>query len=170
MGPDGTATVEWDGIPHLYQRETLAVVYIGTNPATLCAMAQLFGKVQAGVPFYPANPISSADDLVNALIAADITAEVTTETVSQDFLSVEGQIVMIEGTAVQVYDYAANPFAFAEFEQISPTGTSVGTISISWMNKPHFYRGDYLLVIYVGTDADVLRVLDDVFGAQFAGG
>lgn len=33
----------------------------------------------------------------------------------------------------------------------------------------HFYRRERLIVMYVGTDSEMLRVLVDLFGPQFAG-
>jgi hypothetical protein len=39
-----------------------------------------------------------------------------------------------------------------------------------WMATPHFFKSGSLLVLYVGDDAEILDLLKDSLGDQFAGG
>ncbi len=41
---------------------------------------------------------------------------------------------------------------------------------MTWMVTPHFYCKDNQIVLDVGDDGVVLRALQSVVGAQFAGG
>jgi hypothetical protein len=41
---------------------------------------------------------------------------------------------------------------------------------ITWIEPPHFFRKERVLVLYIGSDATVLKALHDVLGPQFAGG
>lgn len=50
----------------------------------------------------------------------------------------------------------------------------MGSTTLSWIAPPHFYRYDLgepdgVIVLYVGSDPSVLRMLDTVAGPQFAG-
>jgi hypothetical protein len=38
-----------------------------------------------------------------------------------------------------------------------------------WISAPHFFRGNRLIVLYVGTDAGVIAPLQRLLGPQFAG-
>ena len=42
--------------------------------------------------------------------------------------------------------------------------------SILWVAPPHFYKAGKLIVLYVGCDSDVIDVLQETMGPQFAGG
>ena len=73
---------------------------------------------------------------------------------------------------VQVYEYADEAAAAADAARVSPDGSHFGhppTISVNWAAPPHFHRAGRLIVLYVGSDPAVLRVLEAVLGPQFAG-
>lgn len=89
--------------------------------------------------------------------------------INQPFLSVQGQMIEIDGTDVQVFEYRAASAAKVEAEKVSPDGTGVGTTRISWMEPPHFYRKGKIIALYLGSDLKILQTLEAVLGPQFAG-
>lgn len=109
------------------------------------------------------------NDLVGRLQANDANVE-TNGTVSQPFFTPEGQIIAVNGQDVQVFEYDSEAAANAEADLVSPDGSSVGTSMMSWMATPHFYKSGKLIVLYVGDQAATIELLEEVLGAQFAGG
>ena len=108
--------------------------------------------------------ISLVDNLRGAGANVDPVGEVT-----QSFFSVNGFVIKINGADVQVFEYVDATTAETEAQLVSSDGSSVGTSMIGWVAPPHFYKKERLIVIYVGDDVDVINILVDVVGTQFAG-
>lgn len=89
---------------------------------------------------------------------------------SYPFLSVSAQLLQVNGADVQVFEYASATRADSDASKVSPTGSPIGQSQVSWMDTPHFYKRDRLIVLYVGHSADVLRMLEAVLGEPFATG
>ena len=106
--------------------------------------------------------------LVDHLRAAGATV-MPTGTVTQPFFSVTGPVITVNGEQVQVYEYPNDDGASADAARISPDGGSVGNTMVDWIAPPHFYRGGRLIVLYVGTNTPVMRILETILGPQFAG-
>jgi len=106
--------------------------------------------------------------LIDNLRAAGATVEPKGE-VSQAFFSVKGQVMSVNGGEVQVFEYADESAAEADAALISPDGGSIGTSMVTWVAAPHFYKIGKLIVLYVGNDSAVMKVLESVLGPQFAG-
>lgn len=105
---------------------------------------------------------------VTALKAAGASVEVG-DTIIQDFFTPEGQILVINGADVQVFEYETTQAMEEEAAQVSPDGGSVGTTMMSWIDAPHFYKAGRIIVLYVGSDQPTLDLLEQVMGPQFAG-
>ncbi len=90
--------------------------------------------------------------------------------VDQPFFSVPGQVIVVNGEDVQVFEYPDSAAAAAETAQISPDASSVGTSMMTWVATPHFYAEDRLIVLYVGENEPVMRSLAGVLGAPIATG
>lgn len=114
---------------------------------------------------------------------ARITAEFTNaglgpvgigDIVEQPFFEPLGQILIVNGEEIQVFSFGSIELAAAAASLVSQSGDTVGTTQLSWIAPPHFYRYDLgkpdgILLLYVGSDASVLRMLESVAGPQFAG-
>lgn len=138
---------------------------------TACDFPMLFGGEGGASP----TPTLQQDMLLtnlgvlrNRLSIMGLNAE-TGEAVMQPFLQVPGQILHVNGEDVQVYEYANEAAAAADAAQISPDG-SLTTIMIDWISIPHFYRFGNLIVLYVGTNSEILVALESILGPQFAEG
>jgi hypothetical protein len=106
--------------------------------------------------------------LLAALQSEGATVE-TAETTTQDFFSVKGQIVRVNGTDIQVFEYENAEAMENDASQVAPDGGSIGTSMVTWMDAPHFYQAGKLIVLYLGNDQSIRDLLNKVLGPQFAG-
>lgn len=114
-------------------------------------------------------PIVDYVSLVDALRFAGTTVE-PVEGLQQPFFEPMAQVVEVNGERLQIFEFADEEAALAAAETVSENGTSVGPTMLTWQDTPHFYRVDRLIVLYVGSDAGALDLLQEVLGEQFAGG
>ena len=108
--------------------------------------------------------------LVKNLRTQGATVALTSEKVSQPFFSGASRIMNVNGQAVQVNQYAKASKLDREASRVSSNGMTIGTSKPSWLSTPHFYKTDKLIVLYVGDDQTILRILQSALGKQFAGG
>jgi len=111
---------------------------------------------------------SDYSGIVDSLRGAGVTIASGGE-VSQEFFSGKGQAIMVNGEQVQIFEYADESAAEANAASVSADGSTVGTTMITWIATPHFYRSGKVIVLYIGDDTAVLKALETVLGAQFAG-
>lgn len=86
------------------------------------------------------------------------------------FLSVAAQHLIVDGSDVHSFQYQSDADANRDAANVSPTGTPIGQSQISWMDTPHFYKRDRLIVLYVGHSPEILSALEAIMGAPFAAG
>ena len=116
--------------------------------------------------------LASVDALVRALEhhGATVTRAGSFPQSSHPYFSVAGERLVVNGADVTVFAYSSVDSAAGDAVKVSPTGSPIGQTQISWMDTPHFYKRDRLIVLYVGHSADVLRMLEAILGAAFAAG
>jgi hypothetical protein len=115
-----------------------------------------------------ASAASDIDKWLDAVAARGVRVERVGE-VEQPFLSVIGQMVQVNSEDVQAFGYPSAADMEAQASRISPDGGTVGTSNIHWIGTPHFFKQGKLLVLYVGENDDLLRILTATLGRQFAG-
>jgi hypothetical protein len=106
--------------------------------------------------------------LVDHLRVAGAKVEPAGEAI-QPFFSVKGTVLKVDGADVQVFEYDAPGAAEAEARKVSPDGSEVGTSHVGWVAPPHFFRKGRIVVVYIGDDPNLLRLLQGALGPQFAG-
>jgi hypothetical protein len=89
--------------------------------------------------------------------------------ISQPIFAVKGHRITVNGSDVQIFEFPSHTKATAEAARISPDGYSIGTTQVDWIAKPHFYNSGKLIILYVGENAVIERLLESVVGSQFAG-
>lgn len=126
-------------------------------------------------PAVPTEPVATESatvedkaSLIAALQASGATVEMG-DPVSQPFFTPEGSILKVNGSDVQVFEYESTEAMENEASQVSSDGGSIGTSMVTWMDTPHFYKAGKIIVLYVGSDAAVLELLEGALGPQFAG-
>lgn len=112
--------------------------------------------------------IRDLGSLSKALRDAGATIE-SNETIMQEFFTVEGRILKVNGSDVQVFEYKSSEAMETEAALVAPDGGSVGTSMVMWMATPHFFKAGRMIVLYVGDDATVYDLLKSALGEQFAG-
>jgi hypothetical protein len=85
------------------------------------------------------------------------------------FFSVNAQRLIVNGQNVHVFEYTDASAAQNDVNRVAPSGSSVGSTQITWIDRPRFYRSSQLIVLYVGSDASVATHLEAILGAPFAG-
>ncbi|MEE9134687.1 MAG: hypothetical protein V3U25_02405 [Nitrososphaerales archaeon] len=134
------------------------------------------GLVLVAVFFYPVNvdknnatsEVTDFASLVASLNALGATVE-PSGMVSQPYFSTEGKTASVNGETIQVFEYPDAESASREAALISPDGSSIGTTMVLWVDSPHFYKWDKLIVLYLGDDQITLGLLQALIGDQIAG-
>jgi len=144
---------------------------------SLCALIAL---VFALLGCAPVTEQPRLDTLVAALRAtgASVRAGDTPAALPSLPLAVSGYPLWVNDDAIQVYLYADEAAAQQDAARISADGfevaqsvdDTVAQITIDWVDTPHFFQQEQLIVVYVGEDLRTLDHLETVLGAQFAGG
>ncbi len=113
-------------------------------------------------------PTLRVENLIDALRAAGGTVRAE-GSIDQPFFAVPAQAIDVDGEGVQVFEYPGAAAADAQAATVSRDGSQVGTSKPFWIGAPHFYKKANLLVLYLGDDERVLKLLQNVLGQQFAG-
>ena len=108
--------------------------------------------------------VSLVDNLRAAGAAVDPAGNVL-----QPFFAPQGQVLTVHGEDVQAFEFARAEEADTAAETVSADGSSIGTSHVRWVAPPHFYKAGKLIVLYVGSDGDVIDVLQETMGPLFAG-
>jgi hypothetical protein len=109
------------------------------------------------------NEIGGYVELVDALGAAGTSVE-PAGTVEQPFFSVDGQIIRVNGADVQVFEYADEVARQTESERISNDGSAIGTSMVTWVERPNFWATGRVIVLYVGTNGEIMDLLEGALG------
>ncbi len=121
----------------------------------------------------PANPAdrgpSSYQGLLTALEEDGVAAE-PGGTIDQEFFTVTGQVIEVDGESVQVFEYSDEAARKADSDLIGEDGSSVGTTMITWIDTPHFWAQGRLIVLYVGSNAEIVNALNRALGEPIAEG
>ena len=113
-------------------------------------------------------PVNDYVSLVDNLRAAGAAVDAA-GTVSQPFFAPQGQVVTVNGEDIQAFEFPSVEEADAAADTVSPDGSAIGTSMVFWVAPPHFYKAGRLIVIYIGSDGDVIAALQAAMGSQFAG-
>ena len=65
------------------------------------------------------------------------------------FLSVSPKFIDVNGESIFVYEFSDSKTSDSQAETISEDGLKVGNAFIEWIDKPHFYKKDNLIVGYI---------------------
>ncbi len=125
----------------------------------------------AAAPTQPTD-LGTVDALVRSLEqqGATVSRSGSFQPSSHPYFSVAGEGLKVNGEDTTVFAYPGVDRAAADAAKVSPTGSTIGQTQISWMDAPHFYKRDRLIILYVGHSADMLKLLEAVLGPPFAAG
>jgi len=139
-----------------------------TLVAMAVGLAWLFAACGAAANTGPVHDVAS---LQAHLRAQGARAELA-GAVKHPFFVVAGQIMVVNGQDIEVFQYADAKALAADTRNVGPDGC-IGTVGggmlDAWVAPPHFYKSEGVMVIYLGSDAKMLQLLTSVMGKQFAG-
>ncbi len=126
------------------------------------------GALSRATPTAAQNTITDYAALVEAFKAQGIAAE-PGEEIFDPVFSVKERFLNLPRARLQVMEYPTEADAQAQASKISSDGFQVGNSAVDWVDAPHLYRVNRLIVLYVGRDKTTLDLLQRVLGRQFAG-
>jgi hypothetical protein len=86
------------------------------------------------------------------------------------FFSVPARLVRVNDGQVNAFVYEKAEAAAAEAALISEDGQPSPTVRVSWVSRPHFYRQEALIVLYVGCASEIVEALQRTVGSPIAVG
>jgi hypothetical protein len=98
---------------------------------------------------------------------------------SQPFLGGTDRRLRVNGVGVDVFEYRTTFEASYDASRISADGSTfrggLGPLggraaTVDFIAPPHWFRSGRVVVLYVGQQGDLLALLRQVLGPQFAGG
>lgn len=138
---------------------------------TLLLYALLIAGILPGcTPSTPAgSEPGSYEELMKALQENGVDAQ-QAEPTEQEFFSVPGRVLQIGEETIQVFEYPDPATRSEESALVGEDPSSIGTTMITWVDTPHFWAQDRLIVLYVGSNQEVLAALSQVLGEPLATG
>lgn len=99
------------------------------------------------------------------------------ESVEPQILTGKRYLLTLGGVSdgrIIIYEYENSEQAQIDVYCIDESGSTViledQTHYVEWKSIPHFYWHNNLIIQYVGTDTNILSLLTNLYGEQFAGG
>lgn len=83
--------------------------------------------------------------------------------------STAGRVIENNGELIAVFEYGNDEEAEADQAKVGGDGQSVDGNAVSWAGPVHFFRHGRVIVVYVGSDENLLEKLRADAGDQFAG-
>ena len=141
----------------------LAVIASGILFLSACAPAPLVttGTEPAGTPVQTG---AAGFDLAAALEAAGGKVK-RLGAAEQPFFNVKGERLSVNGAEIQAFSFPDKKSREAISGLISADGATIGTYSINWVSPPTFWAKDNLIVLYLGTDQEVIGLLSRILGS-----
>ena len=146
----------------------------------LAGCGQLPWQGVGSVPQSHGGPVRDHVSFVDNLRAAGYSVSPSGD-VQQPFLQARGTLLRISGgdlgaaAEVQSFNYDDRDLgtdglaaAQADVDQIQPDG-QLKTARVTWSGPPHFFHKGRVVVLYVGSDPQLLGELETLLGPQFAG-
>lgn len=103
------------------------------------------------------------DTFVEALRASGANTQIAEE-IEQPFFDAPGQVLVVNGMRVQVFEYPNQLAREEDSNRIAPDGRAIGGNIPEWTNQPHFWVRGRIIVLFIGTDQGTIRLLKDVLG------
>lgn len=159
----GTATLTGVGDPLCLTDKTPCKIH--SIPFTLKIIVT---SASGDDPSMHTAPVNDYESLIKALDEHGVKFEFVEELEDSSF-SVPTKVVSVNGENIQVFEFSSKTDAQNAAGLVSDDGTQIGTSMIRWIDTPHFYKQDKIIVLYVGHTQEMLNLLDSLLDKQFAG-
>lgn len=132
----------------------------------LCALLAS-GLLPGCAPNTPSGDPETYGELIHALVDSGIKAR-RADPIEQEFFSAPGRMIKIGDETIQVFAYADPAARSEESALIGENPSSIGTTMITWVDTPHFWAQGRLIVLYVGSNQEVVAALNQMLGEPLA--
>ncbi|HEY8363249.1 MAG TPA: hypothetical protein VIK77_10250 [Tissierellaceae bacterium] len=100
--------------------------------------------------------------------------KVESKDVEKSILSGERKwLTLNENENISVYLYENNEKMEEDASYLSFDGGTYNngknSIIVEWVSYPHFFKSENMIVLYVGENTDIVSILEELVGPQFAG-
>lgn len=127
--------------------------------------------------------ITNQEQFIDYLRTRELTVDIVDRS-RQRFLKSSGTLLCVSGASLkhdahlQVYTYPDSRTLQIDIQQIQPDGSTIiqpvpdgggQALGIEWVDPPHFFKHERLLILYSGDDHAMLNLLTEILGSQFAG-
>jgi hypothetical protein len=75
----------------------------------------------------------------------------------------------VNGENVQIFEFATVEQREAAAATISGNGFIIGTAMVDWIGTPFFYASERVIVLYVGSNPEMVELLTGILGAPLTG-
>jgi hypothetical protein len=120
----------------------------------------------------PATPfdgkVTDYSSLISAIKSRGLLVD-EIEIIDDSFFLVPTKVISVSGIDLQIFEFNTEYDMETAMGIVSSDGTEIGLSIIQWMDAPHFYSQDQIIVQYVGQNPEILNLLDSLLGKQFAG-
>ncbi len=110
--------------------------------------------------------IETLRDFESALKQAGVNVK-EGEKVSGEVFGVQGQILILENSQVEVYEFQNQEDREAISEKITADGMVVNGAVVAWETKPAIWGSGSLIVVYRGYDGGIVLLLSGLMGDPF---
>ena len=114
----------------------------------------------------PRDPLIISDQILDDLRTAQITLTFLGPSRAMWLSNAPGAAYKLDTGWLHIHAYPDTAVAQATAARIPPTADTGMT---DWVDVPHFFRCDSLIILYLGREQRVLEILETHCGAQFAG-
>ena len=90
--------------------------------------------------------------------------------IASPYFNIDGRQIQVSGENVQIFEFNNAISAWIARLQVSPDGYSINQQDIQWLSTPHFYSTGRYIVLYNGDNFDLISIIENLLGSQFAGG
>ena len=112
-------------------------------------------------------PVQTVEDLILALGEAGAWVARSGE-VEAGLFGVPGEVLTVNGIAVEVYGYPSQAERERVSAAIAPDGSALAGQPLIWREAPHIWAQGNVIVVYQGTDGPTILLLDAILGEALA--
>lgn len=91
------------------------------------------------------------------------------ERAEDSILKGDRYLLSFSGGQLQLYTYRTGDKAAQDLLNVNEDGFQIGGACVDWVDAPHFFLRDNVIVLYVGRDTAVLDMLERTCGPQIRG-
>lgn len=90
--------------------------------------------------------------------------------IASPYFDADVQQLQISGENIQIFEFPNPLSTWLARRQISSDGYTINQQDVQWVSTPHFYSAGHYIILYNGDNYDLISIIENRLGSQFAGG